>query len=622
MVAFLTKPQGSEGFHQIVDFLNASHIRYALTETPTIYVSLINQFWCIASARTLNNGEIELIETVDGQEKTITKASVRRHLKLADADGISTLPTTEIFEQLALMGTTKTRSRRMGIRIPQSNVLSYVANEAITKEMHDGLRRATTTASSLEAEQGSGNISKTQTKATPSRLSSPRTSSEGGPGCHFTIGVVLFRLGLKGYLTYPMNHHSKKRMNSEAIYNTSLITLTKRVKKLENKLELKRRSTIVNSSEDEEASLDIKDPSKQGRMIEEIDQDENVNLVKSSKQGEAHETTEYRMESDLDFNTASPQNDDDELNLAETLIGHDEELAQKLHAKELAKSTARQEQEKYDFEKSLELKKQLDEREENRSFSVVEVKKNMYMYLKNQGGYKLSHFKGMKYEDIRPIFERTWDQNHDFVPKDSKIEKEVIKISGFIQKKSTEEEKEKKKHEESSKQVEEETVQKEDVIPEQVVNESSRKAEGRLKRKASKARGQGKDKRSRMIRTNLWKDVGYYEIHRADKSYKTYIFFSQMLNDFDREDLIVLYRLFNEKYASTRPGFDDLMLWGDMKVMFEPDREVSIHMLVEKKYSLPQDTLTRMLRWKLHVNYNVTEMAYELLRFIRSRLNQ
>ncbi|GKA96042.1 hypothetical protein Tco_0818137 [Tanacetum coccineum] len=141
-------------------------------------------------------------------------------------------------------------------------------------------------------------------------------------------------------------------------------------------------------------------------------------------------------------------------------------------------------------------------------------------------------------------------------------------------------------------------------------------------------------------------DVGYYEIHRADGSYKTYIYFSEMLNDFDREDLIMLYRLFNEKYASTRPGFDDLVLWGDMKIMFEPDGddavwknhhnqeliewklydscgvyslmlgEVSIHMQVEKKYPLPKDTLLRMLQWKLHVNYNVTEMAYELLRLV------
>nr|GEY46004.1 hypothetical protein [Tanacetum cinerariifolium] len=104
MVAFLKKPQGSKDFHQIVEFLKASHITYALTENPTIYVSLINQLWRTTGARTLENEEIELNATVDGHDKTITEASVRRHLKLVDADGISTLPTTETFEQLALMG--------------------------------------------------------------------------------------------------------------------------------------------------------------------------------------------------------------------------------------------------------------------------------------------------------------------------------------------------------------------------------------------------------------------------------------------------------------------------------------------------------------------------------------
>ncbi|GJT29005.1 hypothetical protein Tco_0909280 [Tanacetum coccineum] len=305
--------------------------------------------------------------------------------------------------------------------------------------------------------------------------------------------------------------------NTKAVYNKSFITLTKRVKKLENKLKLRRRSAIVDSSKDKEASLYKEDPSKQGRMIEELDQDKNVNLVSSSKQGEAHETTEHKMESDVYFSTTSPQNDDDEVTLAETLVnikrsvekdkgkaimqesespkkikkkemiqmGHDEELAQRLHAEELVKSTARQEQEKYDFEKALELQKQLDEREEvvakssqvhdidwsdpaviryhtlqNRSFSKAKVRKNML-----------------------------WDQNNSFVPKDSEIEKEVMKRSGFVQKQLTEEEK--KNDVESSKQ-----VQKEDVIAEQVVKESSRKAEGGLKRKDSKAR-EDKDKRQK-----------------------------------------------------------------------------------------------------------------------------
>nr|GEX40633.1 hypothetical protein [Tanacetum cinerariifolium] len=70
-----------------------------------------DKFWRTASAKTLNNGEIELNATVDGQDKTITEASVRRHLKLADADVISTLPTTKILEQLTLIGLKKTQKR-------------------------------------------------------------------------------------------------------------------------------------------------------------------------------------------------------------------------------------------------------------------------------------------------------------------------------------------------------------------------------------------------------------------------------------------------------------------------------------------------------------------------------
>ncbi|GJT85296.1 hypothetical protein Tco_1067013 [Tanacetum coccineum] len=58
----------------------------------------------IATASTTVNGEVELTASIDGQAKTITEASLRRHLKLEDNGGISSLPNTEIFEQLALMG--------------------------------------------------------------------------------------------------------------------------------------------------------------------------------------------------------------------------------------------------------------------------------------------------------------------------------------------------------------------------------------------------------------------------------------------------------------------------------------------------------------------------------------
>ncbi|GJV08674.1 hypothetical protein Tco_1346330 [Tanacetum coccineum] len=49
MVAYLEQPTDSDDFIEIVDFLNADLIRYALTVNPTIYVSCIEQFWSTES---------------------------------------------------------------------------------------------------------------------------------------------------------------------------------------------------------------------------------------------------------------------------------------------------------------------------------------------------------------------------------------------------------------------------------------------------------------------------------------------------------------------------------------------------------------------------------------------
>ncbi|GJY58431.1 hypothetical protein Tco_0458323 [Tanacetum coccineum] len=104
MVAFLEKSTGSTGFHQIIDFLNRSHICYALTKKPDVCVSFIKQFWRSAEVSTAENGEVKITATIDGHSMTITEGSLRRHLKLDDQDGISSIPNSEIFEQLALMG--------------------------------------------------------------------------------------------------------------------------------------------------------------------------------------------------------------------------------------------------------------------------------------------------------------------------------------------------------------------------------------------------------------------------------------------------------------------------------------------------------------------------------------
>ncbi|GJU83527.1 hypothetical protein Tco_1285892, partial [Tanacetum coccineum] len=93
MVAYLERPTDSDDFTEIVDFLNANPIRYALTVNHTIYVSCIEEFWSTAKAQTINE---------------------------------------------------ETQS---------SKPIDLVADQAVLKERGDSLERATTTASSLEAEQ-------------------------------------------------------------------------------------------------------------------------------------------------------------------------------------------------------------------------------------------------------------------------------------------------------------------------------------------------------------------------------------------------------------------------------------------------------------------------------------
>ncbi|GJT23233.1 hypothetical protein Tco_0893170 [Tanacetum coccineum] len=69
----------------------------------------------------------------------------------------------------------------------------------------------------------------------------------------------------------------------------------------------------------------------------------------------------------------------------------------------------------------------------------------------------------------------------------------------------------------------------------------------------------------------------YYQIIRADRSSKMYLVFSHMLKSFDREDLETLWKLVKAKHGATRPeeGYE-IVLWGDLKTMFDPHVEDQI----------------------------------------------
>ncbi|GJV27803.1 hypothetical protein Tco_1384251 [Tanacetum coccineum] len=130
----------------------------------------------------------------------------------------------------------------------------------------------------------------------------------------------------------------------------------------------------------------------------------------------------------------------------------------------------------------------------------------------------------------------------------------------------------------------------------------------------------------------LTKTFMYYQVFRGYGSSKNYKVLSEMLEDFDRLDVEELYRLVKEMYSTSRPEGYDLILWGDLHILFEPNEDdeiwkdqheynliswrlcdfcgihillmkngLAIHMLTEKKYPSSQEILTKMLSRKLDV---------------------
>nr|GEW27462.1 hypothetical protein [Tanacetum cinerariifolium] len=159
----------------------------------------------------------------------------------------------------------------------------------------DSLVRATTTASSLEAEQNSGNIDKTQTKETFNEPSSQGTSSGDGPKRQDTMGDTSAHTRLKHIELMKICTTLQKKVldledelkRTKTAQQTKIDDLERRVKKLEKKdmsrtHKLKRlykfglTARVISSYDDE--ALDEEDTSKQGR-IDEIDADEDIALV-------------------------------------------------------------------------------------------------------------------------------------------------------------------------------------------------------------------------------------------------------------------------------------------------------------------------------------------------------
>nr|GEV14922.1 hypothetical protein [Tanacetum cinerariifolium] len=240
--------------------------------------------------------------------------------------------------------------------------------------------------------------------------------------------------------------------------------MKQRVKKLERRNKVRvlklRRLQKVGTTQRVETSDEtvIDDVSNQGRMIAEMDQDADVVLE------EAKEVTEdAKVDESVDIQ--GRQADETITAASTTIIAVEAQVPAATLTASAARVTATpkdpkpfkkkqqiEQDEKYARELQAELNKNIDcdeaidhvkkkakEDPAAKRYQVLkrkpqtkaQARKNMMVYLKNVAGFKMDYFKGILYDDIRPIFEARFNSNR--AAKRQKLDEEVEELKRHLQ---------------------------------------------------------------------------------------------------------------------------------------------------------------------------------------------
>ncbi|GJX23633.1 ribonuclease H-like domain-containing protein [Tanacetum coccineum] len=699
----------SEGFHQVINFLDRSHICYALTKKPYVYIPFIKQFWRSAEATNDDNGEVQIIATIDGHSMTITEASLRRHLMLDDHDSITSIPNSKIFEQLTLMGyhTDSDNPKKTVWEQFSSNIATVVICLATNRRYNF---------SRLIFEHMVSNISSphkfliyprfiqicldmqrkqlqqhSRTYHVPSLsikvFNNMKRPTKGYSG----QDVVLFptMLNVSEPSTLPSRISSSPSHSTEPSIDHPPDHTTTAGKELETKLKAgsaRKRAWVVLSKDDEDVE---DDSSKQGKKLSDAEVQEKASTETKPIIQEVTPTKVIQDQGSIEKGNSKVSTvgatkvvSTAEVNIStagrtvtyrrrseEKRTRKDKGKAIMTETEPKKKSKKELEQERLSFAEEQraqiardeEIARQWDEEEGQRAMSKAKSSKKIDW---NDPSVIRYHALKMKPKTIAQARRNmVWDFNQHIEPMDLEHGSERMKSPKKIEKEDVDTQKEMKEVSKESR------AKRKKSLPRKSIRSTVKRQKMELDHEKEDLKGYldivpredvAEDVVSLSTKYPIvdWKtyvlteNFMYYQIFRGDSSSKNYKVLSGMLEYFDRQDVMDLHRLVKERYSALRPEGYDLMLWGDLHTLFEPDEEdeiwknqheynliswslcdlygvhillmqngIAINMLTEKKYPLSQEKLSKMLSKRLEVDHESTQ-AYKLLKFIRSQVQK
>nr|GEY73312.1 reverse transcriptase domain-containing protein [Tanacetum cinerariifolium] len=369
MVAILEKSEYNVDFHPIVDFVEASHLMYALTFKPTVCVSHIRQFWSTARIKTTKEGT-KILATIDALPPVTT----------------APIPTVTPSD------TPHLRQYTRRARIAQSSALPPIADEPASP-LRDEL---TDLCTSLQRQQ-SDLVSKFEAQELEITMLKARVKlledREGGE--------------LTDLCTSLQRQQSDLVSKFEA-QELEITMLKARVKLLED-----REGGVEERSRDDapiKGMRVIEVPTGSGFIPTTGPPATGVPTgsdVEKKKMIESETLKKKKIQEQMD------------IQMARQLEGEMGREAQRIN-EQIARDA---EIEYHQFATELPIERRIE--------LISDLREFYTSVLRNQAGWKVKDFKGMTLEEIKENFDPVWKQIHDFIPIGSKEEAERFKRKGI-----------------------------------------------------------------------------------------------------------------------------------------------------------------------------------------------
>ncbi|GKA26025.1 hypothetical protein Tco_0712134 [Tanacetum coccineum] len=566
MVACLEKIGGNSEFHEIVDFLTSSLIHHALTVSPTIYISYIEQFWNTASSQTVND-EKQIHATVDSKAVVVTEASIRSSLLLNDADGTACLTNEAIFQNLALMGFTNSMI-----------VLFQEAQAAEILKLKDQIKKLKRV---QYPKQGRKNA-----KPEPNLDAFDDLDADGRDYMK-TKDVV--KEGRQSNETKELNKGSGEKGGiTKELVSTAIPKTISTARP-----ELSTARPDVDAARQEDSTVKPRTPPTTTSIFDDEDITMAQTLIKMKEEKAKEKGVSIKDIED----SSRPARSILTLKLFPTINAKDKGKSV-LEEPEPAKKMTRSDFDAVQIARDAEIARQLQvdleaelQQEEREEYTIEERSKFLAETIAAQRKFRAAQ-RSIEIRKIQSLYERQKRVIDDFKPmdsddavKDSKEAAGVHKQKVLEEPNSTKVEVKQEGHEESIKKrpsrrlkmkaTKKSKRQKTDADLEE---EEQLKAflkivpdeEGIIDNEILEKRFPIINWESKLYDFDRHgANCIYYRIFRSDGSSRWIKTFSEMVTRFDRLDLEELYNLVMKRFETTTPEGVDLVLWGDLRRMFD-----------------------------------------------------